>query len=275
MKYLVLLLSATLLMSCGQTKKDDKQEDMMPVEADGGIGDGAPSLDKAMITSVETAHNKTPFLQNETVSFDIALNFGGQERLKGSIDMMTDTSKLRINKNDGSSQIFDGKTLAVTPASANTQGARFGVFTWTYFFALPYKLSDDGVNIELKDKMPMAEDKMMNAFKMTFDAGTGDAPDDYYVAYTNDKNQIMGAGYIVTFGGTSTEKAEENAHAIVYDNYQVVDGIPIATDWKFYNWNAEKGIYGDAIGDATLSNISFGTASEDTFTIPEDSKVVE
>lgn len=248
---------------------------MMPVEADGGIGDGAPSLDKAMITSVENAHNKSAFLKNETVSFDIALNFGGQERLKGSIDMMTDTSKLRINKNDGSSQIFDGETLAVTPASANTQGARFGVFTWTYFFALPYKLSDDGVNIELKDKMPMAEDKMMNAFKMTFDAGTGDAPDDYYVAYTNDENQIMGAGYIVTFGGTSTEKAEENAHAIVYDNYQIVDGIPIATDWKFYNWSAEKGIYGDAIGDATISNITFGTATADTFSIPEDSKVVE
>ena len=274
MKILGLLLSATLLISCGQTKNENTTEDMMPVEANNGIGDGAPSLDMAMINTVEKAHSKQAFLDNEMVSFNIVLNFGGSERLNGSIDMTTDTNKLRINKKDGSAQVFDGKQLYVTPATANTQGARFGVFTWTYFFALPYKLADSGVNIELKDKMQMAEDQMMNAFKMTFDAGTGDAPDDYYMVYTNDQNQMMGAGYIVTFGGTPTDKAEENAHAIVYENYKKVDGIPIATNWKFYNWTAEKGIYGDAIGDATITNVKFGTA-QSLFDIPEDSKLVE
>ena len=279
MKYLLLAFAVTLFISCAQSTKDNTQtkdqEEMMPVEPDGGIGDGAPSLDAAIVQTVESAHNKQAFLNNKMVSFDIVLSFGGSERLNGSIDMLTDTSQLRINKKDGSAQIFDGEHLYVTPADANTQGARFSAFTWTYFFALPYKLTDNGVNIEIKNKMPMSNDTMMNAFKMTFDAGIGDAPDDYYVVYTNDNNQIKAAGYIVTYGGTSTQKAEENAHAIVYDDYQIVNGIPIATSWKFYNWRAEKGIYDDPIGQATISNITFSNGVGDTFTAPTNSVKVK
>ena len=85
---------------------------------------------------------------------------------------------------------------------------------------------------------------------------------------------MIGMWYIVTFGKT-IEKAEAEPHAIVYSDYKTVKGIPLATNWKFYNWTQEKGIEGTPIGEATLSNFKFINLSEDFFNKPEDSKRIE
>jgi hypothetical protein len=47
MKYLLIsIFSLLFLFSCTEKKKE--KPDMMPVEADNGIGDGAPSLDSLL-----------------------------------------------------------------------------------------------------------------------------------------------------------------------------------------------------------------------------------
>ncbi len=277
MKALILLLSATLIMSCGETKKQEDnttKEDMMPVEPNGGIGDGTPSLDQAFVSSVEKAHKKEAFLNKAVVSFDIDLNFNGKDALDGTIRMLTNTSKIKIEHDNGSMLVFDNENVYKSPKDAEMPRARFSMFTWPYFFSLPYKLNDDGVNIEKQDMMPM-EGESLEAFKMTFDAGTGDAPDDWYYVYTNDKQQIVAAGYIVTFGGTPEEEAVKNAHAIVYNDYKMVDGIPVATSWEFYNWSKEEGITGEPIGDATITNLTFSEEKEGMFAAPENSTIID
>jgi len=45
-KLCALLLLTLFIFACRE--QQNKQEDMIPVEADGGIGDGAPSLDSLL-----------------------------------------------------------------------------------------------------------------------------------------------------------------------------------------------------------------------------------
>ncbi|GEQ86857.1 hypothetical protein ULMS_23650 [Patiriisocius marinistellae] len=43
--HITFILSCVFLLNCREQKKEEK---MIPVEADGGIGDGAPSLDSLL-----------------------------------------------------------------------------------------------------------------------------------------------------------------------------------------------------------------------------------
>ena len=43
--------------------------------------------------------------------------------------------------------------------------------------------------------------------KISFDAGVGDAPDDWYIAFTDDQGRMDALGYIVTYS-KSQEEAE-------------------------------------------------------------------
>ncbi len=225
-----------------------------------------------IVQDIEEAHKANLFHQKEAISFDIILSFRGSVRLKGTITSATNSSGIRIDREDGSVIAYDGQKVWLAPADARVGGARFDIFTWQYFFMAPYKLSDPGTNWEeLEDKIIDGESH--SAAKLTFDVGTGDAPDDWYIAFKNKNSKLLDAlAYIVTFRA-SREEAEEEPHAISYHNYQEVEGVPIATEWKFWLWTEERGLF-DQLGEATISNVRFVDVENDTFAAPVDSQTV-
>jgi len=281
MKRILMILVSIAILSCNQTKKEDiKQpetivEEVTPVESDGGIGDGASSISDHLLKSIEKAHKKDRFLSHKAVSFYIKVLFNGKEYLDGKITMLTNSSKIRIDKKDDSKLIYDGENVYLCPADANDQRARFDIFTWTYFFGLPYKLSDPGTKWEMQD------DRMLNAIphstaKLTFEAGTGDAPDDWYVIYADSATKsLKAASYIVTFGNDGDlTKAEADPHAIQYKDFIQIDQIPFATKWEFYGWTSEKGMT-DKLGEATITDITFLEDEQKLFDDPENSKIID
>jgi len=271
MKKLLLLFAATtLFVSCNENKKQEDKK--MPVEQDNGIGDGAPSLSTAFAQGVEKTHNKEAFLENNNISFDIALNFNGQERLNGTYTMRTNSSKIKFESKDGKTLIYNGENVSLSPKDATMKMARFDIFTWPYFMAMPFKLTDPGTQWGAVQQVT-ENGKEFSKAKLSFKNDVGDTSNDWYEVYVdNDTNLLNYASYIVTFG-KGVEKAEEKPHAILYENYQVVDGIAISDTWKFYNWSEEKGLYGEPIGDATLSNIQFLESAD--YTVSKDAKNVE
>ncbi len=270
MKKIIALLLIVSIVSC----KNSSEEERIPVEPDNGIGDGAgPPQVLSFSENIEEAHNKSAFKMKEAVSFDIQLNFGGSERLKAKLAMNTNSSGIRIEKNNGSTIIFDGSKVAMSPDSSATDGARFDIFTWQYFFAMPFKLTDPGTVWEESSQRKLDSLEYPSS-KLTFKNDTGDSPDDWYVVYQDDESKLLkAAAYIVTFG-TDKSKAEENPHAIVYSDYQTVENVSFATTWSFHNWNEESGL-GDKIGEAKISNILFFQPEESYFQIPENSKEVK
>ena len=55
----------------------------------------------------------------------------------------------------------------------------------------------------------------------------------------------------------------------------MVDGIPVATSWEFYNWSKEEGITGEPIGDATITSLTFSEEKEGMFAAPENSTIID
>ncbi|NAS29722.1 hypothetical protein GTQ40_01950 [Flavobacteriaceae bacterium R38] len=269
--FLTLILSSLVFASCKQSEKKEEAISVTSTSVD--VETVTVTPEEKYTSGIEKAHKMNAFMEKDAIQFDIDLNFGGNDRLDAKITLVPNSTKIRIDKKDGSSLIYDGNEVYLSPADANDRGARFDMFTWTYFFALPYKLNDNGTKWSNLEKHSL-EDHSYNTARLTFENNIGDAPDDWYVIYTDEKtNMLHAAGYIVTFGGNAVEKAEEEPHAIKYSNYTDVEGIPFATNWGYYNWTVENGFAGK-IGDATISNIKFLSPEADFFKKPEDSKII-
>ncbi len=267
MKLFFYLSVFLLLVSCKNQNNDRAEEKNNSPEKN-----SVPPV-LSLSENIEEAHNKVGYMQHEAVSFDIHLTFNGNSRLKANVSMLTNSSRIKIQKDDGSMLVFDGKTVYQNPANKNSEGARFDIFTWSYFFALPFKLTDPGTVWEKKPDQNL-EGKSYHTAKLTFQTETGDSPDDWYLIY-QDKNslRLKAAAYIVTFN-TSAEEAEKSPHMIVYDDFEMIEQVAFPEKWNFHNWTAENGI-GEKLGEATISNIRFLKPEKDFFAVPEKAKEVE
>ena len=237
MRQLLLLLPLLLLLACSVATKP-------------------PAPPTTFREKVEAAHRRTAFLDQEAIRFDLVLNFGGSERFNGPITLSTDTYRGLFGYPDSSRVYFEGQQLYQDVDTTVRRHSRFGAYTWSYFFALPYKLSDAGTRFaDYPDKNLGGESYAVE--KLSFDAGTGDAPDDWYLLYADPETLLLEtAAYIVTAGRSQAE-AEKSPSAIRYSDYRPVADIPIAHRWEFYKWNAETGLSDTRRGFATLSNVRF------------------
>ena len=225
------------------------------------------------IPLIEKAHMKKDFLSKKAVSFDIEIFFGDKQMFKGEITTLTNSGKTRIDMADGVSLIYDGKEVYQTPPDVEDAMMRFHMFTWSYFFLLPYKLSDPGTVWKDYENNKLAE-KTFNTQKLTFKDDIGDSPDDWYIVYADpETNVIKYSAYIVTYFA-SKEEAEKDPHAIEYSGYKEFDGIPISTEWIFWGWREDKGLT-EKIGNANLTNIKFVDVEDEIFSKPENSKIIE
>ncbi|UZO79417.1 hypothetical protein NBT05_10615 [Aquimarina sp. ERC-38] len=285
MKRILAIIGICTIISCKNEKKTDHSVDNEPID---NVEEGTPtiepvtstesvaSVEDLFVKTIEKAHQKETFLNKKAVSFNIKISFGGKERFNGTVLQLTNSSKIILTESNGDQVLFDGKEVYLSPEDAKDKGARFNIFTWSYFFALPYKLNDPGTKWAMEQDRTLYKDDVEYATaKLTFGEGVGDAPDDWYLVYRDPASQLIKAAvYIVTFGSKGDiAKAEADPHAIVYDNYEMVENIPIATSWKFYEWSEDKGL-GKELGEATLSNIKFLQANPGTFVIPDNAKKV-
>ncbi|TDD95542.1 hypothetical protein [Flavobacterium cellulosilyticum] len=221
---------------------------------------------------IELAHQKQHFLSNEAIKFNIILAFGGKERLNAKMTLLTNSSKGVLEFKNGAKIIFNKDKVFYSSTIPNEKSVRFDAYTWEYFFLFPFKLSDPGTKWNTYDNKEENHNDYLTQ-KLTFESGTGDAPDDWYVVYANKSdNLIEKAAYIVTVNGNK-EEAEKNPHAIQYLDYKNINGVPIATKWLFWEWKEGKGLM-KQIGNATLSDIQFISVDEDTFTPDADFKSI-
>ena len=225
-------------------------------QSGGGSARDIDNLTTATIQNVDAAHKATDFYKNECVSFDLNLIFGGKEAFKGNVYSMTNSSAIRLDYENGKKLLLcDGDIYTYSdPIPTKKKSDRFALFTWQYFFMVPFKLADPGTNWE---EMPAItiDNKEYASQMLTFDQGTGDAPDDWYIMHPDPStNLITHMGYIVTAGGTDPKAAESNAHAISFLDYKTVQGVPFSHKWVISDYTKGKGL-GNQIGEATISNI--------------------
>jgi hypothetical protein len=113
---------------------------------------------------------------------------------------------------------------------------RFYVGTPFYFFGMPFVFADRGAKQEsLGQKRFRSQD--YDAVRITFKKGTGDTPDDYYVAYIDPTTaHLKLVYYVVTYPAIRKGRAitDLRPHAIVFNKWETVDGLLVPqVGWSF------------------------------------------
>lgn len=228
---------------------------------------------KEFVVPIARAHHAAAWYAKGAVKTRLQLFFGGKKRFAGVLTMAPTAAETRLELDSGTTLGFDGKTAWVEPADADFEKPRFHALTWAYFLAAPYKLGDRGVKIEATGKRQL-QGKEYDTAKLTFVAGTGDAPDDWYVLYRDpETNRLAAMAYIVTYGGKDAAKASEDPHAITYEEFEDKDGIPVPMRWRFWEWSEKHGL-GKELGRVDLSGVEFTGQVEGSFRKPAGAREV-
>ncbi|NNE77434.1 MAG: hypothetical protein HKN31_10225, partial [Pricia sp.] len=152
---------------------------------------------------------------------------------------------------------------------------RFWALTPFYFLGQPFVLDGDGVNLELSPPTTY-KNETQEVVKVTFDPGTGDAPDDYYILYfTEGSHRLSVIRYIVSYPAyfEKGEHMPEKFMEVIGEN--MVDGIVLPTGYKTY-WLNENGGPGEHITNIEVSNVHFEESlDQDYFDMPSNAEVVE
>ena len=224
------------------------------------------------VTAVESAHGATAWPKGQALRADFTIRFGDKS-WEGTFTVDRDMSLVRLDAKDGTTVVFDGKEVWMTPPDSKFSGPRFWIFTPPYFALLPFKLRDNGAHLASVGSKAI-DGAPYDVAKLTFAAGTGDAPDDWYLLFRDPKTGRLDAtAYIVTYARDAAKSALE-PHILRYLDFKTVDGVTLSTRWQFFNWNEGQGQHGGMLGEWTMANVKFVPATPATFQRPDEARVV-
>lgn len=174
--------------------------------------------------------------------------------------MNTWSSKARHLKAEDITQQFgwDGQRywIKATDTNAFAYNTKFWSLTPYYFVAQPFALDGDGVNLELLPQKAY-KDATYEVVKVTFEDGTGDAPDDYYILYFNMNDHKLGViRYIVSYPGYHEDGGHSPEKFMELYGEQVVNGIVFPESYQTHML-ADDDTPGEHVTNVTLSEITF------------------
>lgn len=172
----------------------------------------------------------------------------------------------------------DGKDVWIRPGLDALGGMPPRFYMWTpfYFFAMPFVFADPGVVLE-----PLGARRVggvdYDAVKVSFEPGTGDSPEDYYLAHLDKKSrQLKVVAYIVTYPSLRKGKplTELEPHALVFDEWQTAHSLSVPRSARFFNWKNDD-LEGEPVGTIRFSGVRFSgePPAADRFIKPEDAVI--
>ncbi|MCA9541373.1 MAG: hypothetical protein KC620_20875 [Myxococcales bacterium] len=153
---------------------------------------------------------------------------------------------------------FEGEPFAGSP--------RFWALTPYYFVAMPFVLADPGVKLAVADDDPAAAGlPAADVVRVTFDAGTGDAPDDYYICYFDrGDGHLLALRYVVSYRAFARKMGVPHTpeKLLVYADAIKVGPITLPTTHTFYAFGDGK--RGEKVTDAKVSALAYGVPFDET-----------
>ena len=224
----------------------------------------------AFVKRIEHTQGINAWRRKMAVAFDLEVGFGGRTMLSTTVVYDMHGNRCRMELAGGEVLVYDGSSAWVSPSTASVPMTRFHLTTWTYFLSIPFKLRDPGSSLTPDETLRLDGESVETAL-LTFDAGVGDTPEDWYLLYPDPSGALGAMAYIVTYGKSATQ-AEKEPHAIRYRDYETIDGVTLSTHWTMHHWSRELGLHGAPIGEVTLSNLRFVPLDGSFFDRPADSK---
>lgn len=154
---------------------------------------------------------------------------------------------------------YDGEHVWVAPNRKSYKGrsARFYHNLYSYFFTIPFIVSDPGIKYGV-DTLTV-DGKLFDVINISFDKGVGDADQDSYKILVDPISHKMEMLlYTVTF---YSGEAHENYNLLKYEAWNQISGIMLPT--KLVGFKYSNGKIGDRRYEVTFSNIRLTTQSPD------------
>lgn len=134
--------------------------------------------------------------------------------------------------------------------------ARFWSLTPYYFVGMPFVLADPGVNLAVAEPLALNDSTSLDQIYVTFEPGTGDAPDDYYYLLLDpESDRVVGVRYVVSYGPFNPEGGHTPETIMFYDGGTSVGEIELQEDFRSYLWDGSGPGAPKARG--TLSEVAF------------------
>lgn len=153
---------------------------------------------------------------------------------------------------------WDGEKAWYRPADWKPpHHVAFWSLTPYYFVAMPFVLSDPGVELEYKGRAEL-DGQPCDLIHVTFASGTGQSPDDYYYIYLDrDSHKLTALRYIVAYDEFFPEGGHSPEKLMTYDGRQRVEGIEFAESYRFFKWDPDKKTDGKKVTMAKLRDVEF------------------
>lgn len=158
---------------------------------------------------------------------------------------------------------WDGERAWIAPGpSAFPSPARFWALTPYYFVGMPFVCADPGTSYELLEPAEL-DGETHRLVKITYDEGTGDSPDDYYILYIHPESYELAAlRYVVAYPGFFPEGGHTPEKLMRYTDYRRVGELQIAHRLDTYAWNpgenGETGSVGEKVTAIEVAEVSLG-----------------
>ncbi|MBV9080277.1 MAG: hypothetical protein JO102_04065 [Elusimicrobia bacterium] len=171
-----------------------------------------------------------------------------------------DTGRIRIDGERVPYHLgFDGKQAWVSPtADAVAAPARFYTLAPFQFIGMPFVLAEPGV--EQKDLgYRWVDGKWYEVYQFHYLNGA-DTPSDTFTAYVDNETRMLHLVYYdVTFPGL----ANPVRHAVVFDEWQTVDGLTVPKTLSIREWVNDKlgGHPGNLKATFVVSHVHFDNAA--------------
>lgn len=249
-----LLLCIAILAGC-QVAEQAAPASTLPTDA----------LDKAL-----AAHGGLDVWQNQgSLSYTMVKGERTEQHL---IDLKT---RNILHSGDGYAFGFDGANVWVSPvADAYPGNPLFAKGLDFYFFAMPFVLADPGT---IRESLGLTNfnGASYETMKISFEAGTGDSPDDYYIAHFDPAtHQLRYLLYTVTF---MSQTPNEQYYARAYDAWESIDGLLLPTKMTSYAWDSETRTTGETYREVFFSDIALATTqpAATSFAKPATAEIVQ
>jgi hypothetical protein len=170
----------------------------------------------------------------QSMAFDDSWSTGMATHV--TMDVATRRGRLEISGTPAAAA-WDGEKVWSVSWPAEMPPPRFLVGLNWYFLNLPWVAHDPGVELAAAGTVTLGDDpKEYLAVRMTFGAGVGDTPDDYYLLYVDPETyRLHGCEYVVTYRAILPEGVEHTPpHDLIFEAFTEIGGLVLPTAFTVY-----------------------------------------
>jgi len=220
--------------------------------------------------SIQAHGGLAPWLTQGTIAFDFDYQPVGSPERRMHTAQKVDLWRARAVHEElaggaGEQATFgwDGERAWITPdPSAFPSPARFWALTPYYFVGMPFVAADPGTRYELLEPAEL-DGERYRLVKLTYEEGTGDSPDDYYILYIHPESYELAAlRYVVAYPGFFPEGGHTPEKLMRYTDYRPVGELLIAHRLDTYAWTPatgeSPGEVGEKVTEIAVAEVSMG-----------------